>query len=240
MTPSFTSQHSAKQHQFCPLVGSCFGADKGQTTVLVHRRLPQVLSSPEFVSGLGYALMAREAAGHRATADDITDLQFHKIATAQLAVDGEVEQGAIPEPLLMVEVKPDRPDLLHFEWTFGPHEAAGIPGSAVVISRVEAGSSHDALILEPPPVKIKRVKGYSTVFRKDRIGWGAENVGFRWPPIRPLMAGAQSRLRPFRTRMPEGGHELTFHISNRGFVLKAHISFKPQPDIDEPLAKLKR
>ncbi len=37
--------------------------------------------------------------------------------------------------------KPDRPDLLHLEGAFRSHEAACIPGSAVIVSRVKAGSS---------------------------------------------------------------------------------------------------
>lgn len=61
----------------------------------------------------------------RAAADDITDLQFHQVATTQLAVDGEVEQCAIPEPLFVIKVKSDRPDLRHLEGAFGAHKTTG-------------------------------------------------------------------------------------------------------------------
>jgi hypothetical protein len=80
---------------------------------------------------------------HRTPADDIANRQFHQIAATQLAVDGEVEQSAIPEPLLMIEGKPDRPDMLQLEGAFGAQKAASILGPAVIVSGVKAGSSHD-------------------------------------------------------------------------------------------------
>jgi|GEM_PF-6842964 hypothetical protein len=48
---------------------------------------------------------------------------------------------------IVVEVKPDRPDLLDFEGAFGSDKtaSASIPWPAVVVSGVKAGSSHDAL-----------------------------------------------------------------------------------------------
>jgi hypothetical protein len=47
-----------------------------------------------------------------ASADEITDAKLDQIATAQLAVDGKVEQCAVSEASLSVEPEPDGPHLL--------------------------------------------------------------------------------------------------------------------------------
>lgn len=116
---------------------------------------------------------------HRATADNIAGLQFHQIATTQTAVDGDIEQSAIPEPLFMVEIKSDRPDLLHLEGAFRAHKVTGILGSAFVISGVKAGSSHDALHPGAPPGAIERSECDRPVSRDARIESAWENVSFR-------------------------------------------------------------
>jgi hypothetical protein len=79
----------------------------------------------------------------RASADNITDLQFHQIASTQLAVDGEVEQRAIPEPQFVVELKLDCPDLLHLVFKCRPNaRLRGVAGQP-------CGPPHGCLALAP-------------------------------------------------------------------------------------------
>lgn len=52
-------------------------------------------------------------------AHELTDLQFGDVATAQLAVDGEVERGAVAYAPLPVEPEMDGSKLLWFESPFG-------------------------------------------------------------------------------------------------------------------------
>ncbi len=66
----------------------------------------------------------------------ITDLELHKVAAAQLAVDGEVKQRTIAKPLLPVEEESDCPDLLLREGSLRSHGPSSIPRRAVVHRRV--------------------------------------------------------------------------------------------------------
>jgi len=47
-----------------------------------------------------------------ASADEVADAKLDQIATAQLTVDGKVEQCSVPEAPLSVEPEPDGPHLL--------------------------------------------------------------------------------------------------------------------------------
>lgn len=48
----------------------------------------------------------------RSSGHEIANLQLNEIATPQLAIDREVEQGSVSEPLLAIKEESDRPDLL--------------------------------------------------------------------------------------------------------------------------------
>lgn len=69
---------------------------------------------------------------HRAVADfssghEIADLQLNQIAASQLAIDRQVEQGAVSEPLLAIKEESDRPDLLLGKRPLGADGSASIP-----------------------------------------------------------------------------------------------------------------
>jgi hypothetical protein len=49
---------------------------------------------------------------HASAGDDVADLNLHHVAAAQLAVDREIEKRPIAQPPVLVEPKPNCPDLL--------------------------------------------------------------------------------------------------------------------------------
>lgn len=61
-----------------------------------------------------------------------------QIAATQLAAAGEIEQCAIAQTFVIVEIKTDRPDIARLEWTLGPNVDACIPGTPVVHGGVES------------------------------------------------------------------------------------------------------
>jgi hypothetical protein len=49
-----------------------------------------------------------------ATSNDVANADFHDVASAQLAVDREVEKCSIPQPPMLVKPEANSPDLLRF------------------------------------------------------------------------------------------------------------------------------
>lgn len=84
---------------------------------------------------------------HRAVADfrtghEVADLKLHQIAAPQPAVDRQVEQRTVAEPLLAIKEEPDRPNLLLGERPLGADGSAGIPHNAVLHGGVEVRIGH--------------------------------------------------------------------------------------------------
>jgi hypothetical protein len=71
-----------------------------------------------------------------APADELADLHLHDVAPAQLAVDREIEQRAVAEPALSVELEPNGPNLLRLQGALGADNPAGIPRTAILGSRI--------------------------------------------------------------------------------------------------------
>lgn len=84
---------------------------------------------------------------HRAVADfrtghEVANLEPNQIAAPQLAVDRQVEQGAVAEPLLAIQQEPGSPNLLLGEQTLCADGSAGIPHNAVLHGGIEVRVGH--------------------------------------------------------------------------------------------------
>jgi hypothetical protein len=51
---------------------------------------------------------------------DIADLDFHQVTAAQLAVDGLVKEGTVTQPLMLIEIKADGPNITQLQRSFRP------------------------------------------------------------------------------------------------------------------------
>src|SRR5215472_16721344 len=65
------------------------------------------------------------------------DLEGHHVATAQLAVDRQIEHGEVSGATLDHHSSPDRPDVLRAEWGLGSDQLALVPGRAGMIPQRE-------------------------------------------------------------------------------------------------------
>lgn len=74
---------------------------------------------------------------------EVADLELHQIAAPQLAVDREVEQGSVAQPLLAIKEEPDRPNLLLRERPLGADGPAGILRDSILHRRVEVRVGHN-------------------------------------------------------------------------------------------------
>jgi hypothetical protein len=63
--------------------------------------------------------------------DDVADFETDDIATAQLAVDGNIEQRPIANSPMLVEVEADAPYLFWFQSALRPDLSSGVPGLTV-------------------------------------------------------------------------------------------------------------
>jgi hypothetical protein len=61
---------------------------------------------------------------------DVLDFQAHDIATAKLAVDGEIEQSEVADLVLHLQSGADRPDVLGLQGRFRANKLTFIPGPA--------------------------------------------------------------------------------------------------------------
>jgi hypothetical protein len=70
-------------------------------------------------------------------ANDVSDLQFDQVATAQFAVDRHVEQRPVTHSPVLIKIEADRPDIARLQWAFRADVLACIPGTPFVHSRVK-------------------------------------------------------------------------------------------------------
>src|SRR5258708_6696871 len=84
---------------------------------------------------------------HPATTDEFADPNFHDVAAAQLAINGEVEQSTVTQPSLPFKSEPYRPYLLRLQRAFHPHHMAGVPRPTLPRRCVELPMSHCSLHL---------------------------------------------------------------------------------------------
>lgn len=79
---------------------------------------------------LGLALQDRRPFLDLAGRHDIDDLHRDQIATAQLAVDGQVEESQVAKVLGQLKPNPDRPDMFWLERSLLSQGAPLVPGGA--------------------------------------------------------------------------------------------------------------
>lgn len=79
---------------------------------------------------LRFALQNRCAFSDLARGYNISDLHFDQIATAKLAVDGQIEQHEIAMVLGQFQSNSDRPDMLWLQRAFLTDDATFVPGRA--------------------------------------------------------------------------------------------------------------
>jgi hypothetical protein len=72
----------------------------------------------------------------------VADLQGNEVATAQFAVNPEIEESQLAEPAFHLEANAQRPNVLQLERCLLPHDLALVP--RLVVSRVASGF-HDGL-----------------------------------------------------------------------------------------------
>jgi hypothetical protein len=90
--------------------------------------LPGLLGQLELNRLLGFLLdyccpVSRGGVHHK-----LTDAELHQIAPAQLAIDREIKESKVSDPLLSRQVKADRPDLLRLERGLWSDKGVLVPG----------------------------------------------------------------------------------------------------------------
>ena len=78
-------------------------------------RVSRLLGDLKLHRPLGLLLHDNRARGDVTALDHIVDAKPDQVASAQLAVDGEVEQREFPGSMIQLQSNPDGPDLLQFQ-----------------------------------------------------------------------------------------------------------------------------
>ena len=79
------------------------------------QRLARRLHQLELDRPFGFLLHYNRAVPDASACHDVTDANLDRVAAAQLAVDGEVEQCAVTQPPVLVQEEADCPHLLRLE-----------------------------------------------------------------------------------------------------------------------------
>lgn len=85
----------------------------------------------------GLLLRNRRTIADVTTANDIANSELDEITTTQLAVDRQIEQHSITQPLVFVEVETNSPNVARLERTLRPYILACVPRAPFVNSGVE-------------------------------------------------------------------------------------------------------
>ena len=83
---------------------------------------------------------------HMSAAHQLANLDLHDVASAQLAVDGEVEESSFAHPLFPIEEEANGADLLRLERSLGADQLTCIPSFIIAGARIVLRSSHDDLV----------------------------------------------------------------------------------------------
>ena len=57
----------------------------------------------------------------------VVNLQPHEVAASELAIDCEIEQSEVADPVPKLEPDPDCPDILRFQRSFLPRQTPLVP-----------------------------------------------------------------------------------------------------------------
>ena len=80
---------------------------------------------------------------------DVCNFERDQVATAQLAIDCDVEQSEIAKITRQFKASTDGPDLFRKQWTFLSDEATLVPGSAFRSDGRKLNSRHDLPSIQP-------------------------------------------------------------------------------------------
>lgn len=86
---------------------------------------------------LGFLLHHEGTISYAAARNNVADPDFDHVATAKFAVDGEIEERAISKPSVSIEPKPDSPNLLRLQCTFGTDDAPFVPRAKFLKGRIQ-------------------------------------------------------------------------------------------------------
>jgi hypothetical protein len=86
-----------------------------------------------------YRTISDSPAGHYVAYSHLDD-----VASAQFAVDSEVEERSIPKPTVLIKPEANCPDLLRFVRPLGTHEATIVPRSQNVKCGIHCRVAHQA------------------------------------------------------------------------------------------------
>src|SRR5262245_55032381 len=100
--------------------------------------LPRCLGQLEPHRATRFLLPDRSPVSRISTRRNVIDLERDDIATAELAVDGEIEQSEVTETTFDLELCPDRPDVLRAEWRLRSDDLALVPGDTFACCRNDA------------------------------------------------------------------------------------------------------
>jgi uncharacterized protein (DUF1778 family) len=97
----------------------------------------------ELHRSVGLLLNDSCARSQRSSCDDVADLHLDDVATAQLAVDREVEQRPVAQSSMLIEKEADCPNVARLQRPLGANHIARIPRTTRVCARIEIRYSHD-------------------------------------------------------------------------------------------------
>jgi hypothetical protein len=69
--------------------------------------------------------------------DKRADFEFHEVAAAKLAIDGEIEQSPVSQSLFTIEEEANLPDLFRFQSAFRADLLSSIPSGLRIDDRIE-------------------------------------------------------------------------------------------------------
>jgi hypothetical protein len=71
--------------------------------------------------------------------NDIADPDLHQIAASKFTIDGEVKEGPVPDPSMLIEKEADRPDLARFERSLRTNLTSGVPRYPLASGGIKLG-----------------------------------------------------------------------------------------------------
>ena len=90
-------------------------------------RLARLLGNLKLDRPLGFLLHDDRAGGYPTALDHIMYTECNQVAAAQLAVDGEIEQGEFPDSMSQLQPNPDGPDLFQLQRGLLAEQLALVP-----------------------------------------------------------------------------------------------------------------
>jgi hypothetical protein len=125
---------------------------------------------------------------------NVVNVQPHEVATAQFAVDREIEQCEVAPAPLKLEPNADCPDLLWFQGAFLANQLALVPWASREAHQGRDRAVHDSL-LDPNPAR--RSAGHPLIPRRHDQRWRLcspePNLGFP-NSVAPVLPEAAIRI----------------------------------------------